>query len=184
VAITVSTRSRRISPLGTVAVLALAVTLAAGLIIPGLTEGRSLRPSPAQVCQRNLRQIALACAYYADDHDGTYPDRLQRLYRAYVDDGRCFSCPAYPAEHRDFDTGTVRPASSSYVLVAGLTTAAPPGTILLHDKLAENHRGAGRNVAFADAHVEWMREPVFRKRLGEQRKQRTGPAGAGVERRG
>jgi len=120
-------------------------------------------------CCSNLRQIAYGCALYADDNGGNFPGSLKDMCFTYVDAPIVFSCPSAPSEYRDFYGGKVGFHSSSYVLVSGLKATMPSDTILAYDKSVENHKREGRNAAFVDGHVEWMREEEFQKRLKKQR---------------
>lgn len=121
-------------------------------------------------CKSNLRQIVLACHMYADDHEGRFPDRFEELCFEYVENPKAFSCAAVLSSYEDFKTGKVTDKSSSYVLVPGLNSDMPPEIILAYERSGRNHKARGRNVAFVDAHVEWMRDAEFQKRLEEQHK--------------
>jgi prepilin-type processing-associated H-X9-DG protein len=127
-------------------------------------HGLSLRfPREAelrQTCKNNLRQIALACHAYAQDHDGAFPSSLESLSPEYISAPGALRCPR--AKDR---------SAPSYALVPGLRVERPGGTILAYEVSAANHSGDGRNVAFVDGHVEWWRvadDAGFRRRLAEQ----------------
>lgn len=143
----------------------------AGFVVFLLMPGhRGSRESERRAyCSNNLRQIALACLLYAQENDNCYPSQLQQLYPEFIDQSKVFSCLSSPSEWRDFDEGTVTANSSSYALVPGLKETMPGSTILLYEKSAEHHDGDGGNVAFIDAHVEWMREDRFQAALAKHR---------------
>ncbi len=147
------------------------VVLLALFDVPHLVFGCSRNRESARRahCANNLRQIAVGCAMYAQENDGHLPSRLEQLYPEYVDQPKIFSCPSSPSNYQDFEKGTVTKKSSSYVLVPEFKETMPGSTILAYDKSAENHSGAGRNVAFVDAHVEWMRESAFQAALKKHR---------------
>jgi len=161
-------RERLIILMGAILILGV---LCAVFDVPELVFRRRSRSGshPGWGCRGNLRMIALACHMYAEDCDECFPERLELLHPGYVDNPRVFSCPSAPSSYGDFVKGTVTEKSSSYVLVSGLNAKLPPDTILAYDKSVENHKRKGRHVAFADAHVEWMREKEFQKRLKKQR---------------
>ncbi len=127
------------------------------LMLPEVSRKRSSKRRVT--CKSNLRQIALACQVYADDNDGWFPTDIEQLDLAFADDRNVFKCPSAAP-----DDGSV-----SYVLVPGLSEKMPAEFMLAYDK-AENHQGAGCNVAFVDGHVEWRRaKGDFRKTLAAQR---------------
>jgi prepilin-type processing-associated H-X9-DG protein len=127
-------------------------------------------------CKSNLRQIGLACHMYADDHGEEFPPGFQDLVPAYVDNPKVYKCPSGDADWQDFRTGKVSEASSSCTYVPSLCARMPGSFILAYDKSTETHHreghSAGRNVLFADAHVEWWsasREAEFQEKLKKQR---------------
>ncbi len=104
-------------------------------------------------CLNNLRQLALACHMYAEDHEGTLPERLSQLHQ-YGASLQIFTCP----ETRGVMT---RPEEidekSSYSLVGGLRLKDIENLQkmpLLYESL-ENHKD-GACMAFADGHVRFV----------------------------
>jgi prepilin-type processing-associated H-X9-DG protein len=125
-------------------------------------------------CKSNLRQIGLAIHMYADEHDEIFPPDFKSLVPSYVDNPKIFRCPdsQTTVTYQDFKPGgTIRPTSTSYAYVPGLRSAMPGIVIVAYDKTTADHGGVGRNVVFADAHVEFWRadSPVdFWEYLAEQ----------------
>jgi hypothetical protein len=126
-------------------------------------------------CRANLRQLALACHLYADDNNERFPVVLEQLFPAYLQDRKVLVCNC--AHNKELP---------SYAMVRGLRLEESGETIFIYEASLENHRGAGRHVAFADAHVEWWpaaREAEFQARLASQRaarKSRKPPAEPGA----
>ena len=127
------------------------------------------------VCKSNLKQIGLAILIYVNDHN-VFPSTFEALIPDYisvpslqVQERTPFQCPA-----------EANPATTvDYELVAlgnPKDIAHPEKAVLAYDKKG-NHPG-GRNVVFADAHVEWMSETDFQTALKETLevlKKRTSP---------
>ncbi len=109
-------------------------------------------------CNNRLRQVALACLMYAEDNDELFPPDLDHLHLEYIDRREDVFCPA--AGFR---------AGAKYALEPGLRRTFPNDCILTYCRTAGHHGGKGRNVAFVDAHVEWMRESEFQAALKKQR---------------
>jgi len=150
----------------------LVLLLGLGVVL-GLSAFSKVRPRgrPGQ-CKANLRQIGLACHIYADDNDEEFPPDLAHLYPALVDNAKVFSCPSRPSSYKDFTLGpaAVGERSSSYVYLPGRWPALPGDFFLAYEKI-ENHGGAGFNVLYVDAHVEWWPKdliPDVRAKLAEQ----------------
>ena len=130
-------------------------------------------------CQSNLRQIGLACHMYADYHEERFPPDLLALVPDYIDGTHIFCCASTGsrAKFRDMDLREAAAKSHYAYAGAGLwVVGCPEDMILAYDKSLEHHdkegHESGRNVLFADAHVEWWpasREAEFQKKLAEQR---------------
>ncbi len=157
------------------------VLLMGGCVVCFYVSMSVLRPMESArraTCKSNLRQIGLAIQMYAEDNDGWFSPSFKELFPNYIDNPKVFSCPAYPSSWEDFSPGgTVTAKSSSYVYIRGLRADTPADFVLAFDKL-RNHtkektgEPPGRNVVFADAHVEWWparREEEFQRKLAAQR---------------
>jgi len=108
----------------------------------------------------NLKQIALACLLYADEHDGKFAPDLQKLY-PYHRNPKILESPLKP---KRFD-------GPSYIYVAGLNrTIQEPWKIII---AYENPAFCSDRicVAFLDGHSESMRPEEFLKRLRATYKQ-------------
>ncbi len=132
-------------------------------------------------CKSHLRSIGDACHYYADDNDMEFPPGLKAIPPDYLDLSRPLTC------HSALREGLPKP---HYAYEPGLRADMPGHVALAYDNSLENHdregKKTGRNVLFADAHVEWWpasREAEFQKKLREQREavRKWRAAGAKVE---
>lgn len=145
--------------------------LLAAIVIPNM--GRA-RPAAQQIkCANNLRQIALACQQYAQDHGGRFPDSLGVVFLAEDIPAEVFICPE--CNHTPATGPTTQAVVNnltagghlSYLYVGkGLTNAAGRTTVLLYEPLS-NHRGRGINVIYADASRDWFPAPVAAKVIAE-----------------
>lgn len=103
-----------------------------------------------------LRRVAAACILYAQDHGGSYPQKMADLYPEYIWSVEAFACPS--AVFQELLTGRNRIATGRavYLLVPDLKPDAPSDRILAYDASALNHGGLGRNVAYVNGHVAWV----------------------------
>lgn len=113
-------------------------------------------------CVSNLKNIGLALAIYANDHEDKYPPTLEDLLAGYLPNAEALQCPSDSSDER------------SYLYVPGLSVAHEPTAIVMFERKG-NHAG-GRNVLFGDGHVEWMSEEAFQRRWAEQRQKYDLPA--------
>ena len=112
------------------------------------------------VSLNNLKQIALACIMYADDHDGKFAPDLQQLY-PYHRSPKILESPRKP---KGFD-------GPSYIYVAGLKARMRDASriIIFYENPA--FCSDGICVAFLDGHSQWMKPVEFLERLKETYKQ-------------
>ncbi|NQT84178.1 DUF1559 domain-containing protein [bacterium] len=150
------------------------------LLLPALAAfplGVSKAKGNAQraACLSNLRNLALACIMYANDHDDVLPSRLSELYPSYVSGLDVFVCPVHKGKeiseergevffadavssHEDHGhaAGPAIDAESDYRLeIPGAKLGEikdVASTIMILEK-EPNHQG-GRNAAYADGHVQ------------------------------
>ncbi len=126
-----------------------------GLMLPAVSRVRE--SARRATCKSNLRQIGLGGHMWADDNNEKFPPDFRSLMPNYIDNPKVFSCPSSPSSYQDFVAGTVTEASSSYAYLPGREAYLPGDFVLAYDKNVDNHGGAGFNVLFCDAHVEWRR---------------------------
>jgi len=112
------------------------------------------------VSLNNLKQIALACIMYADDHEGKFPDNLEQLY-PYHRNPRILESPRKP---KDF----IGP-SYIYVTELKLRMRDVSRIIIFYENPA--FCSDGICVAFLDGHCEWMKSEEFLERLKDTYKQ-------------
>jgi len=108
------------------------------------------------VSLNNLKQIALACIMYADDHAGKFPDNLEQLY-PYHRNPKILESPRKP---KDF-------IGPSYIYVSGLKMQMRDVSriIIFYENPA--FCSDGICAAFLDGHCEWMKPVKFLQRLEE-----------------
>jgi hypothetical protein len=96
------------------------------IIVPALHIPHT--PSPRLYDTNNLAQIGKACEIYQMEHDGHYPDTFADLV-PYADAPKLYAC--YYDRKK---TGAMSNVMdwTSFTLVAGLTTSAPPSSVLAY----------------------------------------------------
>ncbi|MFW6154969.1 MAG: hypothetical protein ACOC95_07130 [Planctomycetota bacterium] len=147
------------------AIAGLALSVAGGLmallvisiLLPAL--GRAKQMAKATICASHLQNIGQSVMIYQMDNRDTFPPDLSILSpEGYIDDPETLQCPAAPSS-----------GGGGYFYVAPQMSAelmpSPSTTILACDRRG-NHGDLGRNVLFADGHVELLREPEFQTLLG------------------
>jgi len=122
--------------------------------------GRARNQAKRVVSLNNLKQIALSCNLYADEHEGKFPDNLQKLY-PYHRNPKLFESPLKP---KGFD-------GPSYIFVAGLKARMRDSSRIII--FYENPAFCSDRIcaAFMDGHVEAMKPARFLQRLEETYKQ-------------
>ena len=102
-------------------------------------------------CGTTLSGMGKAMLIYANDYADEWPPDLETLVEKAEYPRSGLICPAM--KHRpDYESYVYRGVD-----LGG--SSANPGLIMVHDR-AGNHKG-GRNVLFADTHVEWFTEDEF-----------------------
>jgi len=116
--------------------------------------GRAREQGKRIVSLNNLKQIALACIMYADEHDGKFAPDLQQLY-PYHRNPKILESPRKP---KGFD-------GPSYIYVAGLKWPMrdPSKIIIFYENPA--FCSDGICAAFLDGHSQWMKPAEFLERL-------------------
>jgi prepilin-type N-terminal cleavage/methylation domain-containing protein/prepilin-type processing-associated H-X9-DG protein len=138
------------------------ISILAAILFP--VFGKARDKARQANCQSNVMQLGLALHLYAQDWNGRFPPRnddWSPAYR-YAKDYQLFMCPIDPAPRMpDYARrgNSLGPGMTSYIYRAGLANDDLAGEILAWDR--ETWHSDGRNFLFLDAHVKWMRNPVF-----------------------
>lgn len=127
--------------------------VAAAMLLPALARARE--EARKAVCASNLKQMGLAMAIYANDHEDKFPPALTDLMPDYLTDEGLFHCPT--------DTSK----EPSYLYVPGLSVTDEPTLMLVIERAGIHARG--RNVLFVDGHVAWMDEHAFQAQWAQER---------------
>jgi prepilin-type processing-associated H-X9-DG protein len=175
----------------TVLLIVLACLAVVGLVMCGCmmsimmpSLGRARQAAQRVKCQSNLRQIGQGIQMYANEHNGQYPDTIDKLITLEDLMPEAFVCPSTndtPA------TGSTPQAQAtnltagrhlSYVYVgkgmstpsgvgaANVTTAFVASTVVAYEPLG-NHTNQGSNVLFADGHVAFVPAPQAKQIIAD-----------------
>jgi len=112
-------------------------------------------------CAHGMNDIVIGGIMYANSHGGQFPDDLVSLFDTQeIGSGEwyCIAAnhgvgvsPDFQGARADIQSGNI-----SYIwLGKGVTVSSLNDVVVLYEK-PENHSGRGMNVAFADAHIEWL----------------------------
>ena len=128
-------------------------------------------------CAERLRAIGKACAQYASENDGRYPDEFIKLHtECGVDTNMLFcGCRSYPRTVTPEEVIEVTQwgLKSAFVYAgAGLSTGVAPDTVLVYERL-KNHEW-GIHVLYPDGRIEWLNEDRAEKLIAAM--QRKPPA--------
>ncbi|MBM3476001.1 MAG: DUF4349 domain-containing protein [Armatimonadetes bacterium] len=141
-----------------VSVLGVLVVLVGAITFPVFSRPRSKARQTS--CMSNLKQLALGMLMFTEDHAGQLPSALtwQRDVYPYVKNEQLFRCPT------DETNQTCSYAMNVQLSKANLSSLSDPAEeILLYDADASGapakRHNEGLNIAFADGHVKWHREP-------------------------
>jgi prepilin-type processing-associated H-X9-DG protein len=124
--------------------------LVIAMFVPRFFEAKEKARST--MCIHNLRQLAIACILYANDHESVLPFRLSELYPDYVADLAVFVCPV---SGKEVSRATIDAVSDYRLAIPGANLGdikEQQNTVMLVEK--ESRHGSGRNVAYVDGHVK------------------------------
>lgn len=148
------------------------LAMVVSVLLPAMCGARE--PANRIKCANNLRQIALAATMYAQSNGGFFPKTLDDL-RGEELGSAAFECPS-DSQSPDIRAETGLKMGLSYFYVGDglkpdmenadtaviayepLTNHSNEGMTIHLEALAD-HKNDGMNVAFADAHVEWIAAP-------------------------
>jgi prepilin-type processing-associated H-X9-DG protein len=140
--------------------------ITASILLPSLGQPRGA----ANVVKsaNNMRQIGLAITLYAGDNKGKYPPDLGTLVKTEDIAAQVFISPsndlAVPPNMTPDQTAAWVNTNSDYVFSGvGLTNAADAGRIIAYEK--NDFFNNGKNILFADGHVEFIGEPEAQKQI-------------------
>ncbi|MDH4238374.1 MAG: type II secretion system protein GspG [Phycisphaerae bacterium] len=122
--------------------------------------GKAREQAKRTVSLNNLKQIALACIMYADDHEGKFAPDLQKLY-PYHRNPKILESPRKP---EDF-------VGPSYIYVSGPTLRMRRPHVIIIAYENPEFCSDGICAAFLDGHCEWMKPAEFLEKLQETYKQ-------------
>ena len=124
----------------------------AAMLLPALSRARG--QARQAVCKSNLKQIGLGMAMWSNDHNESYPEKLEDLHDEYITAKKIFQCP------EDRSPMTIgKGIQCSYLYAGKLPVTTDPQVAIAWDKRGNHPRG--RNVLYYDGHVEWVRERAF-----------------------
>jgi prepilin-type processing-associated H-X9-DG protein len=121
----------------------------AGQLVAG-PLGQARASAARAQSQNNMRQLLLACMLWSNDHKGEWPDNLATAAKAAgVDATNLLKNPSKPATGYTY----LKPSSKD---------PNPSTTVAIYET---DPSPEGRNVGFADGHVEFLKEPAFREAM-------------------
>ena len=122
-----------------------------GFLAPGAMKLRE--KARRSKCQNNLKQIYYAISAYRDDHNEQYPESLDELYDAYLDDLEVFKCPS------SANPVPAAPTGGDYEYHAGLSPASRSTEPLAEDKDGDHPDGV--NILRAGGQVDFQTDGEF-----------------------
>ena len=103
----------------------------------------------------NHKQIGVACALFASDHDGNYPRSFAELGKYVGTHTELFvSCRNSHTATNSLDNVQ---DWTDFVYLPGCTTASPPQRVVAFLPPGHYEEKTGAAILFADGHVEWQR---------------------------
>ena len=122
-----------------------------GFLAPGAMKLRE--KARRSKCQNNLKQLFYAISAYRDDHSEQYPESLDVLKDAYIDDLAVFKCPSSASPVPG------SPSGGDYEYHTGLSPASRSTEALAEDK-DKNHPD-GVNILRVGGQVEFQSDGEF-----------------------
>ena len=178
------TRSNSAFTLVELLVVIAIIAVLMGILIPVI--GKARESARRSACQANLRQIALACEMYRQDHEGRLPKvTWQHQYEQfsflenYLPPGDVYRCPGARAENAGSAWPTIYcttidgttfctdyklnddPEISASRLPAYADSAWVVVALDIDWTPRERH-GRGQNLAFLDGHVQWFEVAAYK----------------------
>jgi hypothetical protein len=150
------------------------------MLLPAIAAAREKARRTA--CMSNLSQFGKGLALYASDHDEAYPSLMTNL-GVYIDNPKLWKCKSDGTVVVAPSVGAIATtAESSYNMTTNGRNAACPsvwwvicdangGGEVTDTGFGGNHQGAGGNLLFVDASVQWYNadmwtNPVIRNTNG------------------
>lgn len=149
------------------------IGILAGMLLPAIAAAREKARRTS--CMSNLSQFGKGLALYASDHDEAYPTNQIVGLSNYIDNVKLFMCKS----DQTFSKGDMPNAVGaindskwcSYNMIKNRSASSPSAYLVMSDangagKIATtdattnsfgaNHQGAGGNVLYNDASVQWV----------------------------
>jgi hypothetical protein len=128
------------------------VVVLMGLSVVGIRYAVRQAMKPAQhACAAQMRNLGVALATYANEHEGRLPDTLDTLIEADYVLPESLRCPMAVWEGRD----------GRYHYIAGLTRDDDASLVVVYDDVS-NHDGYGGTAVFLDYHAEFLKADALR----------------------
>jgi len=122
------------------------IGILAALLLPATAKARE--NARRSCCTSNLKQISIAIARYADDHDNKMPRTFDDLMPYVSFSKKAFICPS--AKDQTKPSYVLLPNVDWQGIDLKVMVTEPPG----------NHRDGG-NALYNDGHVEWTKTPSY-----------------------
>ncbi len=137
-----------------------------------VSEGDLVGQAFHTTCMSHQKQLAMAIAMYAMDHNGKLPGTLTDLDLSAVATGDTLACPAYK-----YSQAEVEPVGFGYgynghlvglmmnQIITPLTTPSiadsdnPQGLLMAETDIAVDRHQPGYVLGYLDGHVEWVKTP-------------------------
>lgn len=149
------------------------IGILAGMLLPAIAAAREKARRTS--CMSNLSQFGKGFALYASDFDESYPTNQICGVSNYIDNVKLFMCKSDSTFSRGDIPSSVSGITDSkwcsYNLVKNRSASSPSAWMLMSDangaakivatdnttnSFGVNHQGAGGNVLYNDASVQWV----------------------------